>query len=99
MVYILYISVCASLYIIIHRFFFFKELNTFIFSKDVIKMIKIFTVKTFIMLQNVISNKQKNDNFHRNIKQHNCFNTDNNTRFLSIRMISACDTEIWSNDC
>ncbi len=51
------------------------------------------------MLQNVILNKQKNDNFHRNIKQHNCFNTDNNTRFLSIRMISACDTEIWSNDC
>ncbi len=47
--------------------FFIKELNTFIFSKDVIKVIKIFTVKTFIMLQNVISNKEKNDNFHRNI--------------------------------
>ncbi len=92
MVYTLYISVCASLYIIAIQkfgvrkiFFIIKELNTFIFSKDVIKDIKIFTVQTFIMLQNVISNKQKNDNFHRNIKQHNCFNTDNNTHFLSIK--------------
>ncbi len=40
--------------------------------------------------------------FHKNMKQHNCFNIANTQRFLEqhIRMISeeSCDIEDWSND-
>ncbi len=40
--------------------------------------------------------------FHKNIKQHNCFqhNVDNKKKCFLSRMISewSCDTEDWSND-
>ncbi len=47
----------------------------------------------------------KYHDFHKNIKQHNCFNTDdNNTCFLNNKPVYQndfwrfCDTEDWSND-